>query len=214
MAFPPLSAIIEFMFNSLTGTITAKLPQTVHLDISGMEWDIAVPDSSLDSLPPVGSQARIFTWMLHREDAMRLFGFASEQERSLFLDLLKVDGVGAKGALKIMSGITPAQLTQALDSEDLAQLERLPGVGKKTAQKMMLALKGKLSFGDSPVPRPTATTSRWQDVVQALVDMGYDKRDCEAVLSRLEQELAPQLQEKAPSQQEELLFRRAIVELA
>ena len=145
---------------------------------------------------------------------MRLFGFASEQERSLFLDLLKVDGVGAKGALKIMSGITPAQLTQALDSEDLAQLERLPGVGKKTAQKMMLALKGKLSFGDSPVPRPTATTSRWQDVVQALVDMGYDRRDCEAVLSRLEQELAPQLQEKAPSQQEELLFRRAIVELA
>lgn len=202
------------MFNSLTGTITAKLPQTVHLDISGMEWDIAVPDSSLDSLPPVGSQARIFTWMLHREDAMRLFGFASEQERSLFLDLLKVDGVGAKGALKIMSGITPGQLTQALDSEDLAQLERLPGVGKKTAQKMMLALKGKLSFGDSPVPRPTATTSRWQDVVQALVDMGYDRRDCEAVLSRLEQELAPQLQEKAPSQQEELLFRRAIVELA
>lgn len=202
------------MFNSLTGTITAKLPQTVHLDTSGMEWDIAVPDSSLNSLPPVGSQARIFTWMLHREDTMKLFGFASEQERSLFLDLLKVDGVGAKGALKIMSGITPAQLTQALDSEDLAQLERLPGVGKKTAQKMMLALKGKLSFGDSPVPRPTATTSRWQDVVQALVDMGYDRRDCEAVLSRLEQELAPQLQEKAPSQQEELLFRRAIVELA
>ena len=214
MAFPPLSALIGAMFNSLTGTITAKLPQTVHLDTSGIEWDIAVPDSSLDSLPPVGSQARIFTWMLHREDTMKFFGFASPQERSLFLDLLKVDGVGAKGALKIMSGITPAQLTQALDSEDLAQLERLPGVGKKTAQKMMLALKGKLSFGDSPVPRPTATTSRWQDVVQALVDMGYDKRDCEAVLARLEQELAPELKNKAPSQQEELLFRRAIVELA
>lgn len=202
------------MFNSLTGTITAKLPQTVHLDTSGIEWDIAVPDSSLDSLPPVGSQARIFTWMLHREDTMKLFGFASPQERALFLDLLKVDGVGAKGALKIMSGITPAQLTQALDSEDLAQLERLPGVGKKTAQKMMLALKGKLSFGDSPVPRPTATTSRWQDVVQALVDMGYDRRDCEAVLARLEQELAQELKDKAPSQQEEFLFRRAIVELA
>lgn len=214
MAFPPLSAIIESMFNSLTGTITAKLPQTVHLDTSGIEWDLAVPDSSLDSLPPVGSQARIFTWMLHREDAMRLFGFASPQERALFLDLLKVDGVGAKGALKIMSGITPTQLTQALDSEDLAQLERLPGVGKKTAQKMMLALKGKLSFGDSPVPRSAAATSRWQDVVQALVDMGYDKRDCEAVLARLEQELAPELKNKAPSQQEELLFRRAIVELA
>lgn len=202
------------MFNSLTGTITAKLPQTVHLDTSGIEWDLSVPDSSLDSLPPVGSQARIFTWMLHREDSMKLFGFASHQERSLFLDLLKVDGVGAKGALKIMSGISPQQLTQALDSEDLAQLERLPGVGKKTAQKMMLALKGKLSFGDSPVPRSATANSRWQDVVQALVDMGYDKRDCEAVLARLEQELAPELKDKAPSQQEEFLFRRAIVELA
>lgn len=202
------------MFNSLTGTITAKLPQTVHLDTSGIEWDLSVPDSSLDSLPPVGSQARIFTWMLHREDSMKLFGFASHQERSLFLDLLKVDGVGAKGALKIMSGISPQQLTQALDSEDLAQLERLPGVGKKTAQKMMLALKGKLSFGDSPVPRSAAANSRWQDVVQALVDMGYDKRDCEAVLARLEQELVPELKDKAPSQQEEFLFRRAIVELA
>lgn len=214
MAFHPVSVIIESMFNSLTGTITAKLPQTVHLDTSGIEWDLSVPDSSLDSLPPVGSQARIFTWMLHREDTMKLFGFASHQERSLFLDLLKVDGVGAKGALKIMSGISPQQLTQALDSEDLAQLERLPGVGKKTAQKMMLALKGKLSFGDSPVPRSAAANSRWQDVVQALVDMGYDKRDCEAVLARLEQELVPELKDKAPSQQEEFLFRRAIVELA
>ncbi len=201
------------MLNSLTGTITAKLPQTLHLDVSGIEWDIAIPDSSLDSLPPVGSQARVFTWLLHREDAMRLFGFASPEERGLFLDLLKVDGVGAKGALKIMSGIAPRQLAQALDSEDLARLERLPGVGRKTAQKMMLALKGKLSFGDSPVERPAAA-GRWQDVAQALVDMGYDRRDCEAVLSRLEQELATELADKAPSQQEELLFRRAIVELA
>ena len=145
---------------------------------------------------------------------MKLFGFASDQERSLFLDLLKVDGVGAKGALKIMSGISPQQLSQALDSEDLAQLERLPGVGKKTAQKMMLALKGKLSFGETAPARQTGATSRWQDVVQALADMGYDKRDCEAVLARLEQELAQELQGKTPSQQEELLFRKAIVELA
>ena len=190
------------------------MPQTLHLDTGGIEWDIAVPDSGLDALPPVGSEARIFTWLLHREDAMKLFGFASAQERSLFLDLLKVDGVGAKGALKIMSGISPQQLTQALDSEDLAQLERLPGVGKKTAQKMMLALKGKLAFGENAAVKPTPANSRWQDLIQALTDMGYDRRDCEAVILRLEQELAAELQDKSPSQQEELLFRRAIVELA
>ena len=143
-----------------------------------------------------------------------VYYYAEDMNMADGLKLLKVDGVGAKGALKIMSGISPQQLTQALDGEDLAQLERLPGVGKKTAQKMMLALKGKLSFGDSPVPRSAAATSRWQDVVQALVDMGYDKRDCEAVLARLEQELALELKDKAPSQQEEFLFRRAIVELA
>ena len=204
----------QAMFNSLTGTITAKLPQCLYVETGGIEWDLAVPDSSLDSFPPVGSQGRVFTWLLHREDSMKLFGFASQQERSLFLDLLKVDGVGAKGALKIMSGISPQQLSQALDSEDLAQLERLPGVGKKTAQKMMLALKGKLSFGETTPSRQTAATSRWQDVVQALSDMGYDKRDCEAVLARLEQDLAQELQGKIPSQQEELLFRKAIVELA
>lgn len=202
------------MFNSLRGTITAKLPQSLHLENSGIEWSISVPDSSLDSLPPVGSEARIFTWLLHREDAMKLFGFASAEERSLFLDLLRVDGVGAKGALKIMSGISPQQLSRALDSEDLAQLERLPGVGKKTAQKMMLALKGKLSFGETAPSRQAPTTSRWQDVLQALTDMGYDRRDCDAVLSRLEQDLATELKDKTPSQQEEFLFRRAIVELA
>ena len=210
----PLFRYNQAMFNSLTGTITAKLPQCLHLETGGIEWDIAVPDSSLDAFPPVGSQGRVFTWLLHREDTMKLFGFVSNQERSLFLDLLKVDGVGAKGALKIMSGISPQQLSQALDSEDLAQLERLPGVGKKTAQKMMLALKGKLSFGETAPSRQTAATTRWQDVVQALADMGYDKRDCEVVLSRLEQELSQELQGKTPSQQEELLFRKAIVELA
>ncbi len=204
------------MFNSLFGTITAKLPQTIYLDTGSIEWDITVSDVTLDSLPSIGHQVRIYTWLQHREDSMKLFGFSSAQERALFLDLLKVDGVGSRGALKIMSGISGEQLEQALDSEDLAQLERLPGVGKKTAQKMMLTLKGKLAFSssaqintkNSPVPQ------KWQDVVMALSDMGYEKRLCEEAIIRLEQELKIELDGKSKTEQEDIMFRRAIVELA
>ncbi|MDY2756318.1 MAG: Holliday junction branch migration protein RuvA [Candidatus Treponema excrementipullorum] len=203
------------MFNSLCGTITSKQPQSMYLETSGIEWDIAVPDSALDVFPPVGSEARVYTWLLHREDTMKLFGFPTPQDRALFLDLLKVDGVGSRGALKIMSHISPQQLSEALDSEDLSKLEKLPGVGKKTAQKMMLTLKGKLAFSSGTAPAvPVRDASPWQDVITALVDMGYEKRSCEEVVHRLEQTLSQELQGKSRAKQEELMFSRAIVELA
>lgn len=203
------------MFNSLKGIITAKLPQKLHLETGGIEWDISVPDTTLDSLPVVGENARIFTWLQHREDSMKLFGFASAEERSVFLDLLKVDGVGTKGALKILSGISLNQLSQALDSEDLAQLERLPGVGKKTAQKMMLTLKGKLTLESNNVSQRQANIpTQWQDLVTALTSMGYERRSCEEVIIKLQQELASELDGKTQTEKEEILFRKAIVELA
>lgn len=205
------------MLNSLYGTITAKQPQSIYLDTGGMEWDISVSDTTLDLLPRAGEKARVYTWLLHREDSMRLFGFASPQERSLFLDLLRVDGVGTRGALKIMSGISGEQLEQALDSGDLSRLERLPGVGKKTAQKMLLALKGRLAFStsaDKGAGRQSPLQQKWQDVAAALSDMGYDRRACEETLSRLEQQLSQELDGKSRAEQEEIMFRRAIVELA
>lgn len=203
------------MFNSLCGIVTSKQPQSMYLETSGIEWDIAVPDSALDVFPPVGSEARVYTWLLHREDTMKLFGFPTPQDRALFLDLLKVDGVGSRGALKIMSHISPQQLSEALDSEDLSTLEKLPGVGKKTAQKMMLTLKGKLAFSSGTAPAvPVRDASPWQDVITALVDMGYEKRSCEEVVHRLEQTLSQELQGKSRAKQEELMFSRAIVELA
>lgn len=205
------------MFNSLHGTITSKLPQTLYLDTGSIEWDIAVADTTLDALPPVGSQVRLYTWLFHREDSMKLFGFSSVQERSLFLDLLKVDGVGTRGALKIMSGISGQQLEQAINSEDLSQLERLPGVGKKTAQKMLLTLKGKLAFNESSMQqagRNSQVAQKWQDVVAALSDMGYERRTCEDAILRLEQKLAQELEGKNKTEQEEIMFRKAIVELA
>ncbi len=213
------------MFNSLTGTISGKLPQKLFLDTHGIEWDITVPDTSLDALPKVGSQARVFTYMQHTDAAMTLFGFASEKDRALFFDLLKVDGVGPKSAVKIMSSISLETLVSALDSGDLPSLEKIPGLGKKTAQKMLLQLKGKLTLDDDLPGNPRGKIeqkSEFADIISALANMGYDKRDAAEVINRLSQELssAPEVSgqkhftKMLPSEKEDLLFRRAIVELA
>ena len=199
------------MINSIFGTITAKLPQVLYLETSsGIEWALSVSESTLNSLSTVGSQARVYTWMYHKEDAMKLFGFASVEERSVFIDLLKVDGVGPKGALKILSSMPYTVLAEALEEEDLTKLEKIPGIGKKTAQKMLLTLKGKLTlYSDNE--KSSSKVSVWNDVIIALTDMGYDKKKCEAVIERLAKDLDSSLSQTA---KEELLFRKAIVELA
>jgi len=212
------------MFNSLTGTITQKLPQKLCLDTHGIEWDIIVPDTSLDALPHTGEKARVFTYLQHTDSAMTLFGFASERDRALFFDLLKVDGVGPKSAVKIMSSIALEQLVVALDDGNLAALEKIPGLGKKTAQKMLLALKGKLTLDEGNARQAPAQNhgGEYADVISALANMGYDRRDVEVVISKLLEELkqAPAadgqkaFKDMVPSAQEEVLFRRAIVELA
>lgn len=212
------------MFNSLTGTITGKFPQKLFLDVNGIEWDIIVPDTSLDNLPKVGENARVFTWMQHTDSAMNLFGFASSKDRDLFFDLNKVEGVGPKSAVKIMSSIQRDQLISSLENGDLAALEKIPGLGKKTAQKMLLALKGKLTL-DEDLPGTKVViknTGEYGDVISALANMGYDRRDVEACIARLSEELNSELPQngevafknKTRDAKEEILFRRAIVALA
>lgn len=204
------------MFNSILGKITAKLPQCVYLQTgdenSALEWNFSVPDSSLDALPNVGEKARLFVWTYHKEDTFKFFAFATEIERNAFIDLMKVEGVGPKAALKILSNISANELANVLDTGDLARLEKVPGVGKKTAQKMLLALKGKLSFSDESVKIVVQkANSPWNDVMTALASMGYDKKEIEPLVLKLADELEPNLGKK---QSEDLIFRRAIVELA
>lgn len=206
------------MFNSLTGVITGKYPQKLFLDTNGIEWDIIVPDTTLDELPKLGEKARVFTWMQHTDSAMNLFGFASSKDRDLFFDLNKVEGVGPKSAVKIMSNIQRDQLIQSLESGDLAALEKIPGLGKKTAQKMLLALKGKLTL-DEEIPGAKVIVNRggeYADVVSALANMGYDKREVESCISSLVDELNKDddFKGKTRDAKEEILFRKAIVALA
>lgn len=201
------------MFNSLSGTITSKLPQSVFLEANGIEWDIACPTLSLDSFGPVGSSARVFTWLSHREDQMRLFGFASVKERDLFLDLMKVEGIGPKQALRILSAITVADLEAALDSGDLGRLQAAPGIGTKTAQKMILALKGKLTSSE-PVAVKGVAKSEWSDIVDALVNMGFDRRVSAEKIDAIAAELASSGHERTAPSFEKELFHRAIVAMS
>ena len=202
------------MFNSITGTITGKFPKQLFLENNGIEWELTVPDSNLALLPDAGSEAKIYTWMQHTENAMALFGFSSAEERSLFFDLLKVDGVGPKGAVKIMSSATSSELIDTLESGDLAQLEKIPGVGKKTAGKMLLALKGKLSLHEEKETITIPKSSPFADVVLSLVSMGYDKRMVEQKIAELSSKMESEFSGKSQKEKEDLLFRKAIVELA
>lgn len=205
------------MFNSLSGIITGKFPQKLFIDTHGIEWDVTVPDSALDKLPDIGSEGRVFVWMQHTDNLMNLYGFASDRDRALFFDLLKVDGIGPKGAVKIMNNMTTDQLVNILENEDLALLEKVPGVGKKTAAKILLQLKGKLSLetetNSAAIKR---TASPYADVVSALVEMGYDKNKAADAVSKIAEQLANDdgFSKSSQSAREDLLFRRAIVELA
>lgn len=204
------------MFNSITGIVTAKNPKLLYLENNGIEWEINVPDSNLEMLGSTGSEVKVYTWLQHTDVLMSLYGFASEQERSVFFDLLKVDGVGPKGALKIMSSVSSGRLLEVLENGDLEMLEKIPGVGKKTAGKMMLTLKGKLKISESNVGVNVSFSNSYADVINSLAAMGYDKRIVEQKVNQLVEELnvSPGFSEKTQKEKEDLIFKRAIVGLA
>jgi Holliday junction DNA helicase RuvA len=196
------------MFNSIRGIVSEKLSDSVYILNGGMDWEISVPATDLARLPPPGEEARVFTWLLHREDQMRLFGFADEVRRNTFLELLKVEGIGPRGAIRIMGGIGQEELERALETGDLGRLEQVPGLGKKTAQKMLLALKGKL------VHKADTTEHQggpYADLVKALEEMGYDRRAASDAVTRAEESVSVELK---GTEKEQAIFRNAIVALS
>ncbi|MCL2479126.1 MAG: Holliday junction branch migration protein RuvA [Treponema sp.] len=193
------------MFNSISGIITEKSADSVCVLSGGIEWEISVPAIDIAKLPASGAQGRLFTWLYHREDQMKLFGFADPGRRSAFLELIKVEGIGPKGALKILGGIDQDDLEKALETEDIARLEAVPGLGRKTAQKMILALKGKLTTVKTAVQTP------YNELVEALAGMGYDRRAASEALARAEKELSA---DTKSADREKQLFKTAIIYLS
>lgn len=203
------------MINSIKGTITGKFPKQLLLENNGIEWDIIVPDSCLNEFPALGSEAKAYTYLNHYENGMDLYGFATMEERNLFLDLLKVDGVGPKAAVKIMSSVSLKELVSVLESGEVGLLEKIPGVGKKTAAKMMLALKGKLTIPETETIR-VPKNSAYSVVITSLCDMGYDRQLAEKTVSQIVAELSkdPSFAEKSQTEKEDSVFKKALMEMA
>lgn len=209
------------MINAIKGILCHKAVDAIRVENNGIEWELSVSSRSVDAIGKQGEEVRVLCWLLHKEDQMRLYGFADEAERAVFLQLLGVDGVGPKLAQKILSGIGARDLETALEAEDLNRLSSVPGLGKKTAQKLVFALKGKLpsSLADSKLAGSSAPLpGSLDDLLRALVEMGYDRKSASDALVKAESYLSGQKKDEAAEPKdkallEQELFRRAIMEL-
>lgn len=194
------------MFNSIMGVITYKDEERIFLSAGAVEWEIHISRTSSDDLPEEGQKVKVYVYLYHRDDQVKLFGFSQAAERDVFLDLLKVEGVGPRQALKILSGVEVGRFIDALDSEDLDLLSGIPGVGKKTAQKIMLKLKGKLT-----VTTP-AGISMEEDILNALVGMGFERRSAKGAVSTASRTLRENDLDKEELERE--LFKTALSQLS
>jgi len=173
------------MIGQLRGQILAKHPPQVLIDVGGVGYEVEAPMSTFYDLPPVGESVTLITHLVVREDAHVLYGFLREHDRALFRSLLKVTGVGAKMALGILSGMDAQRFAQCIEQEDLTALSRLPGIGKKTAQRLVMEMKDRVAdlggvtaaIGTVSSSTATAADDPLTDAVSALIALGYRPAD-------------------------------------
>jgi Holliday junction DNA helicase RuvA len=167
------------MIGKLTGLVSDKNPPQVIIDCGGVGYEVQVPMSTFYNLPADGQKVTLLTQFVVREDAQILFGFATSAERDAFRELVKISGVGPRTALSVLSGMDVADLAQAVTLQESGRLMKVPGIGKKTAERLLLELKGKLG---ADIAAPTGAVGDAQsDILQALLALGYS--DKEAALS-------------------------------
>jgi holliday junction DNA helicase RuvA len=180
------------MIGRLTGTLVAKHPPQITIDVAGVGYEIDVPMSTFYSLPATGQTVQLATHYVVREDAHLLFGFATEEERAAFRQLIKVTGIGPKVALSVLSGLTVAELNQAVVMQDVKRLTRVPGIGNKTAERLLLELRGKVvavGAGGAASSGVSAVSSPANDVVNALLALGYSDKEAAAACRDLPPDL-------------------------
>ena len=161
------------MIGRLTGKLVAKHPPQILLDVGGVAYELDVPMSTFFNLPETGESVTLHSHLLVREDAHVLYGFATLEERAAFRKLIRISGVGARTALSVLSGLSVAELAQAVTLQDTARLTKVPGIGKKTAERLLLELKGKLA---DAMPSEGKGGSG-SDVINALVGLGYSEKE-------------------------------------
>jgi holliday junction DNA helicase RuvA len=173
------------MIARLNGRLLEKSPPLIVVDCNGVGYEVEVPMSTFYNLPELGQAVQLLTHMVVREDAQLLYGFGSEQEKNTFKQLLKVNGIGAKSALSILSGVSVNDLMLAVSQQEVAMLTRVPGIGKKTAERLLLELKDKFVVTGSTSAQPVAKAAT-DDILNALVALGYHEREALATIKLLE----------------------------
>lgn len=176
------------MIGRLSGILLEKTPPLVLIDCNGVGYECEVPMSTFYNLPAVGEKVAMLTHFVVREDAQLLYGFGSIQERTTFRQLLKVNGIGAKSALSILSGLSIDELVQAVALQETTMLTRVPGVGKKTAERLLLELKDKFTIDGVATMNSNQPKSASSDILNALLALGYNEREAMASVKLLDKE--------------------------
>jgi Holliday junction DNA helicase RuvA len=172
------------MIGRLIGVLAEKSPPLVLIDVNGVGYEVDVPMSSFYNLPGLGERVTLLTHFVVREDAQQLFGFLTGEERATFRQLVKISGIGPRTALSILSGLSVGELAQAVAMQQSGRLVKVPGIGKKTAERLLLELKGKLG-PELGAPAAQVASDAQADIVQALVALGYSERDAAAALKAM-----------------------------
>ena len=172
------------MIGKLTGTLLEKNPPEVLVDCAGVGYEVQVPMSTFYNLPALGERVSLLTQFIVREDAQLLYGFATAPERAGFRLLIKISGVGPRTALGILSGMGVDDLAQAVTLQEAGRLVKVPGIGKKTAERLLLELKGKLGADIGSVTHHASSAAQ-ADILQALLALGYNDKDAATALKAL-----------------------------
>ena len=165
------------MIGRLSGVLLSKTPPQVLIDVQGTGYEVDVPMSTLYDLPPAGERVVLLTHFVVREDAQLLYGFLTEGERTAFRALIKISSVGPRTALSVLSGMSVADLAQAVTLQEAGRLVKVPGIGKKTAERLLLELKGKLGPELPAVAGQPAVPDHAADILRALLSLGYSERE-------------------------------------
>jgi Holliday junction DNA helicase RuvA len=173
------------MIGRLSGTLVEKNPPQILLDVQGVAYEVDVPMSTFYNLPSLGERISLFTHLVVREDAHLLFGFGSESERRAFRQLIKISGIGARTALSVLSGLSVAELAQAVTMQETGRLTKIPGIGKKTAERLLLELKDKLGVEVTSAIGVNRAPPVVADVLNALVALGYSDKEAVHAVKQL-----------------------------
>ena len=171
------------MIGQLKGLLAEKNPPQVTVDCNGVGYEVSVPMSTFYNLPALGQPVALLTHFVVREDAQLLYGFATASEREGFRQLIKISGVGPRTALSVLSGMSVGELAQAVTLQEAGRLVKVPGIGKKTAERLLLELKGKLG-ADIGTPASQVNDAQ-NDILQALLALGYSDKEAAVALKAL-----------------------------